>query len=133
MRKPGWYLIAYDISEPRRLRRLHRYLRTQGIAMQQSVFLVRRDTREIAPLMDELDQYIDAKHDDLRAYPVTAPGEIWLHGQRAVEGPVLLPGASHATGRRTAQGKKGGKDKKARQPADKRSLWQRLRQGTRGE
>ena len=130
MRKPGWYLIAYDISEPRRLRRLHRHLRTQGIAMQQSVFLVRRDTRDIDTLMDELDQYIDARHDDLRAYPVTAPGEIWLHGQRTIEGPVLLPGASPGPGSRTARGKGTGKGKTARQPADKPSLWQRLRQGS---
>ena len=61
MRKIGWYLIAYDITEPRRLRRLHQCLRKQGIPMQQSVFLVRRDTREIEGLMDELNAHIDRR------------------------------------------------------------------------
>ena len=113
MRKPGWYLIAYDITDPRRLRRLHRRLRADGIWMQQSVFLVRGDTRDIDRLMDELEHYVDQRDDDLRAYPVPAPGDIWLRGHSAVDGPVLLPGAAGRT--------------KKPAPKPKRGLWERLR------
>ena len=37
-----WYLVVYDVSHPRRLRRLHRKIRREGVALQKSVFLVAR-------------------------------------------------------------------------------------------
>ncbi|MGB2131546.1 MAG: hypothetical protein ACPHXW_08940, partial [Marinobacterium sp.] len=33
-----WSLIAYDVRSPRRIQRLHRFLRTQAYALQESVF-----------------------------------------------------------------------------------------------
>jgi CRISPR-associated protein Cas2 len=94
MDKPGWYLIAYDIADPKRLYRMHRRLRRDALAMQQSVFLVQRSQRGIGQLMDELEGLIHRREDDLRAYPIPDPGEIWLRGKGAMDGSLLAPGAN---------------------------------------
>jgi CRISPR-associated protein Cas2 len=94
MDNPGWYLVAYDIADPKRLSRLHRRLRRDGLAMQKSVFLVQRSQRGIGQLMDELEDLIHRREDDVRAYPIPEPGEIWLRGKGVVDGMVLAPGTS---------------------------------------
>lgn len=92
MDKPDWYLIAYDIAEPRRLQRLHRRLRRDGLAMQESVFLVQCNQGGIGTLMDELAALIHRREDDLRAYPIQGPDEIWLRGHHATDGSLLRLG-----------------------------------------
>jgi len=88
----AWYLVAYDVREPKRLRRVHRTLRREGVAMQESVFLVQRTRRGIAELMDRLTGIIERHEDDLRAYPIRDPGEIWLRGQGLMDGGLLDAG-----------------------------------------
>ncbi|HFQ90150.1 MAG TPA: CRISPR-associated endonuclease Cas2, partial [Desulfobulbus sp.] len=41
MAKPRkqWYLLAYDIRNPRRLQRTHAFVKKLGIPLQKSVFL----------------------------------------------------------------------------------------------
>lgn len=99
MNDPGWYLIAYDVREPRRLRRIHRRLRREGVAMQESVFLVQRTERDIATLMNELAGIIDRHQDDLRAYPIRDPGESWLRGQGLLDGGLLAASTRPGTER----------------------------------
>ncbi|HYN77476.1 MAG TPA: CRISPR-associated endonuclease Cas2, partial [Lamprocystis sp. (in: g-proteobacteria)] len=53
MDSPGWYLVAYDIADPRRLQRLHRRLRRDGATLQESVFLVQQSQTGMAALMDD--------------------------------------------------------------------------------
>lgn len=89
MDNPGWYLIAYDIADPLRLQRLHRRLRREGVAMQLSVFLVQRSQSGIVALMDELETLIHHREDDLRAYPVHDPGQIWLRGKGVMDHQLL--------------------------------------------
>lgn len=104
MNDPSWYLIAYDVREPGRLRRVHRRLRREGVAMQESVFLVQRSQRDIAALMDALTGLIHRHEDDLRAYPIRDPGEVWLRGQGLMDGGLL-----DTRGRsKPKQGKSGG-------------------------
>jgi len=94
MDNPGWYLVAYDIADPKRLQRMHRRLRRDGLSMQKSVFLVQRSQRGIGQLMDELEDLMHRREDDLRAYPIPDPGEIWLRGKGLVDGSLLAPGAN---------------------------------------
>jgi len=98
MEKTAWYLVAYDISCPRRLKRLHYRLRREGVAMQKSVFLVQRSRQGIAELLDELEGLMRRSDDDLRAYPVEDPGSIWLSGKGATDGNLLHPGSDTTRG-----------------------------------
>jgi CRISPR-associated protein Cas2 len=111
MDDPDWYLIAYDIAEPRRLQRLHRRLRRDAVALQESVFLVNRSRGGIVELMNELAGLIHRQQDDLRAYPIPDPGEIWLRGKGALDGNLLQPG---------------GRTKPPAQPTAPGGWWRRL-------
>jgi CRISPR-associated protein Cas2 len=91
MDSPGWYLVAYDVCEPRRLQRVHRRLRREGMALQKSVFLVQRSQQGIAELLDELAALMHRREDDLRAYPIPGPGEIWLRGKGVMDGELIAP------------------------------------------
>lgn len=94
MDERGWYLLAYDIANPRRLQRVHRRLCRSGLPLQESVFAVYTSIRGLAELLDELQELMHKREDDLRAYPIAHPGEIWFQGRRAVAGPLLTPGAA---------------------------------------
>lgn len=78
-------LICYDITAPKRLVRLHRFLKKQAIPLQYSVFLFTGDDHQLDRLMQQAVSYIDVKADDLRAYPLPK------RGFRARLGHALLP------------------------------------------
>lgn len=89
MDRKDWYLLAYDIADPRRLKRMHYRMRREGVAVQQSVFLVQRNRRGMEQLLDELARLIEPAADDLRAYPVADPAEIWMRGNGIVRHGLL--------------------------------------------
>jgi CRISPR-associated protein, Cas2 family len=60
------YLIAYDIRSPRRLGRVHRYLRKLAVPIEYSVFYATCDPRQIVRILADLEDLIDASSDDLR-------------------------------------------------------------------
>lgn len=68
------FVICYDITNPRRLGRLHRYLRKSAVPLQYSVFLFVGDERQLDRLMTGIVPMIDPKTDDVRAYPLPARG-----------------------------------------------------------
>jgi CRISPR-associated protein Cas2 len=75
-----WSLIAYDIRDPKRLRRVHAYLRTRAQALQLSVFLVQADTAELDAILDGVRARVDNRCDDIRLYAVTDPAALWSAG-----------------------------------------------------
>jgi len=74
------YLVAYDVRQPRRLRRVHRVLKARGLPVQYSVFLC--PVACFADVWHQLSREIAAE-DDLRAYPVGGLGDLWLAGRDA--------------------------------------------------
>lgn len=89
-----WYLLAYDIRDARRLQRVHYYLRKRALAAQQSVFFLHATDAELQQTLDGVAQRIHRHRDDVRAYPISHPAEVWLAGQSPVTGPLLQsPGA----------------------------------------
>ena len=68
------FIVCYDIGDPTRLRRLHRFLKRHAVPLQYSVFLFTGDDRQLERLLALAEGYIDAKVDDLRAYPLPARG-----------------------------------------------------------
>lgn len=65
---PVTWLVAYDISDPRRLNRVHRLLKEKGVLIQYSLFAVRDSAQGILRLKTELAGLIDTKADDVRIY-----------------------------------------------------------------
>ena len=62
------YLVTYDIADPRRLSRLFRYMKKQGVPVQYSVFLVETSAAKMGNLMARIAKMIHAEADDVRAY-----------------------------------------------------------------
>ncbi|ANJ66668.1 hypothetical protein A9404_04090 [Halothiobacillus diazotrophicus] len=70
-----WYLLCYDISNARRLNRVHRVVSRQALAVQRSVYLFWGDDLSLSVLLASLRSRL-AWEDDLRCYPVPDPIEI---------------------------------------------------------
>ncbi|BCD68467.1 CRISPR-associated endonuclease Cas2 [Nitratiruptor sp. YY09-18] len=69
------YLVCYDISDPKRLRRVARYLEGECIRIQYSVFIAKSVTKErIYTIADRLNELIDSKEDDVRIYKIKDKG-----------------------------------------------------------
>lgn len=64
MGQKKWYLIAYDIRDPARLRKVSKHLKGYGERIQFSIFRCRLSEREVERLRWEL-QKILANNDDL--------------------------------------------------------------------
>jgi CRISPR-associated protein Cas2 len=54
------YVLAYDVSDPGRLRKVHKTMTAWGKPLQQSVFRVRSTVRELERLRFELTRILDA-------------------------------------------------------------------------
>lgn len=88
---PRLHIISYDIADPRRLTRLHRYLSGIGMPLQYSVFVVELSPRKLARVLETIQDIIDPRRDDVRAYPFPLNGErIRLGRQSFPEGVFLI-------------------------------------------
>lgn len=68
MNAPRAWLITYDITNPKRLVRLHRFLRKHAVPVQYSVFHFEGSAARMGQLMEQVETRIDPKTDDVRAY-----------------------------------------------------------------
>lgn len=64
------HIIAYDIANPKRLGRIHRFLKKQAIPLQYSVFLAYLNVADREILLAQLATIIEPRHDDIRIYPL---------------------------------------------------------------
>lgn len=80
MLKAHWSLIAYDVRCPRRLQKLHRFLRTEAYALQESVFAWFGTDEEKLILQARMLKFIDKEVDDLRGYRLKSGSSIQLWG-----------------------------------------------------
>ena len=91
MARSTTYLIAYDIRNPKRLRKVERHLSKVARRVQYSVFTVDLTPRALDQLCKSLEKLIDARVDDLRVYPVPGSAEIEVSGPSAIgEGVVVV-------------------------------------------
>ena len=79
------YIICYDITNPRRLGRIHRTLKQYAVPLQYSVFLFTGSAAQLAQCLARLQAIMDEHSDDIRAYPLPR------RGLRLVLGPSPLP------------------------------------------
>ena len=88
------YIICYDITNPRRLGRIHRTLKQYAVPLQYSVFLFTGSAAQLAQCLARLQAIMDEHSDDIRAYPLP------------LARPALYPGAQQ-TARRRYPGRRG--------------------------
>lgn len=62
------YIIAYDICCTKRLAKVHRYLKTQALFIQKSVYYWQGTHEELTQLKSELENRMNITEDDIRGY-----------------------------------------------------------------
>lgn len=90
----GW-LVAYDITHPKRLVRFHRFLRKHAEPVQYSVFYYEGSAAQLGRLVGEIERRIDPSSDDVRIYQLperidcttfgrgSVPADTWLLSEHA--------------------------------------------------
>jgi len=87
----GLYLLAYDIANPRRLSRVHRLLKKQGLPVQYSVFTLVSKRKALLKLLENIKTIIHPAEDDIRCYRLPKnPGVIALGRQYFPEDVMLF-------------------------------------------
>lgn len=86
------WIIAYDITEPRRLRQVHAYLVKHAHALQYSVFLAVCTERQLDRILAGLAGQIHHGLDDVRAYPLPEGAEPVCLGTMYASDFILLEG-----------------------------------------
>ena len=81
-KKRYWYVLAYDVRNPKRLQRTHALIKKNGVALQKSVFLIRANHDELASLKKGVLERVNRKEDDVRIYPIRHPGVLWAGGRQ---------------------------------------------------
>ena len=71
------WLIGYDISSPKRLQRVHRFLSRRAYALQYSLFLAVVTRAELDELLRGVATLIHPRRDDVRAWPL--PENVKFH------------------------------------------------------
>lgn len=83
------YLIAYDVGDPRRLGRVHRWMKQHAVPIQYSVFIGRFSRAHLAEVQAGLAERIDAGIDDARLYPLPSDPIVQTLGARALPTGIL--------------------------------------------
>jgi CRISPR-associated protein Cas2 len=93
------YLIAYDIAQPRRLRRIARLLERHAFRCQKSVFWFVGNFESLQKLFDQIATVIHPQHDIVQAWPVvsttTAHGFFRGTPRLMTGSAVIIAGAQH--------------------------------------
>ena len=71
------WLLAHDIRDKKRLQRVWRYLRQEGVRLQYSVYLLAGTRHQVEAIIEHLRELIDESADDVRIYPLTENTRIW--------------------------------------------------------
>ena len=85
------WLIAYDIADPRRLGRVHRYLKGEAVPVQYSMFTASTTGNGIRRIRDGLAKRIDPRRDDVRIYLLPRSLDIAHLGRPYLPEGLLLP------------------------------------------
>lgn len=86
----GLYLLAYDIADPRRLSKVHRILKKEGLPVQYSVFTVVMKRPRLLRLLERIGTEIIETEDDVRCYRLPENTETAALGRQYFPQDVML-------------------------------------------
>lgn len=85
------YLLCYDIADPRRLQRVHRRAKRDGVALQYSLFECHVTPAQLQRLTVDLRVLIDPGADDVRIYGARFDARIiWIGREAHIDGVLLF-------------------------------------------
>lgn len=84
------WLIAYDIADPDRLRRVHAFLRRNAVPIQYSLFVARMNERALREVLAGVEERICAAEDDVRAYHVPDRCDVVTVGRQYLPEGIVL-------------------------------------------
>jgi CRISPR-associated protein Cas2 len=90
LNEPRVWLIAYDIAHPRRLGRVHRYIKTLAMPAQYSLYVCTHTARGIQDIAATLSGMIHPQEDDVRIYQLPQRADITRIGRRTLPDGLLL-------------------------------------------
>ena len=90
------YLLAYDISHPRRLRRVHAVAKTYGYALQYSLFVCDLDEVQLVGLERDLSAVIAHREDRISIFDLGPPSGRGVQCVRQLGLPQLVPKVDEA-------------------------------------
>ena len=88
------YIICYDITNPRRLGRIHRTLKQYATPLQYSVFLFTGSAIQLEQCLARLAAIMNEHSDDIRAYPLPQRGLRLAIGHSALPPGITWAAAS---------------------------------------
>ena len=89
------WIVCYDMKEPKRLRRVFKCLKSHGIPIQYSVFLVHASSNAIDRLEVQLCKLINRNEDDVRIYAIPKCSDTIIMGHALIPDGVLLGDGTH--------------------------------------
>ena len=88
--KEVYYIISYDICDPKRLRKVHRVVKEYAMALQYSVFIAPFSQTLLNEMTDRLKTIICTSQDDIRIYPLSALQTPEVYGKRKLPDGIFL-------------------------------------------
>lgn len=82
--------MAYDISDPKRLSKVHRFLKKYGIPVQYSVFVAQMTDRNLVKIINGMNSIINEKEDDVRIYPLPVSQDRHVLGKQMFPSDIML-------------------------------------------
>ncbi|MEF8703566.1 MAG: CRISPR-associated endonuclease Cas2 [Candidatus Accumulibacter sp. UW26] len=86
------FVIGYDISNPRRLMRIHRRMCRHASPLEYSVFLLVGSTADKDRCLAEIATLLRPREDDVRCYPLPARGFQGRVGRASMPAGILWTG-----------------------------------------
>jgi CRISPR-associated protein Cas2 len=103
MRGRRCWIVGYDITSPKRLRRVARELERRALRLQRSLFLGVWTEQEFNEVWTRLAGLIHVRRDDVRAWPVPESSLVEVLGRGLPDGVVFGDARVTAVGRLLAK------------------------------
>lgn len=88
--QPRKWLVAYDVREPRRLKRVHALLTKTAVPVQYSMFAAAGSAQVMRRLAAAVERLMDVHADDVRFYPIPEQPLVYTIGPTMLPDAVLL-------------------------------------------
>lgn len=72
------FIISFDISNEKRLKKISKYLEQKSLRIQLSVFYTKCTKNEIKNIINSLKKLMDSEDDDIRIYQIDSKNSIFL-------------------------------------------------------